>query len=73
MYFYNSPVGLMEIRYDTSNNRYLLIIKGMCYGAYPSPLAAADDVYMHVTGFYEWDSLSRDVSKPRNIKEWEKE
>jgi hypothetical protein len=72
MYLYQSPVGLMEIKYDRSNNRFLLLIEGLCYGAYDSAPAAAHDVYAQTTGFCEWDLLDAAILKPAHLDEWEK-
>lgn len=72
MWIYNSPVGKMVIRYDVRENRYALIINGEYLGNYNSAVTAADDVYMHVTGYYEWDILDGRADAPHDIYEWEK-
>ncbi|RDY30321.1 hypothetical protein [Lachnotalea glycerini] len=71
MYYYNSPVGKMSI-YQNSSGKYLLNICDIVYGHYVNAVAAADDVYMHVTGCYDWDSLDGSIEDvPTNIKEWD--
>lgn len=71
MWCYNSSVGIMKI-YLSSNQRYILEICDEIYGSYHSPQAAADDVYNHATGCYEWDSLDCCVPDvPSGLSEWE--
>ncbi|MDR3587518.1 MAG: hypothetical protein P4L59_19730 [Desulfosporosinus sp.] len=72
MWVYDSPVGKMIIKYDSKENRYALIINGESLGNYNSAIAAANNVYMHVTGYYEWDILDGQVDVPHDIYEWEK-
>ena len=73
MFTYNSPIGLMIIKFDTDSQGYLLIINNERYGLYRSALAAADEVYTHTTGCYEWDSLDCEVlDAPTDIYEWER-
>jgi len=71
-YIYKSQVGKMVIGVDRNVNRFALIINDTCYGHYNSAIAAADDVYMHVTGCYEWDLLDGEVDPPTHISEWER-
>lgn len=70
MYTYNSPAGLMIIRYMPHIRKYALIINGIVYEHHPSAQSAADNVYVHVTGCYEWDSLDGLVDPPTDISEW---
>jgi hypothetical protein len=72
MWVYNSSVGKMIIKYDAKENRYALIINGEYLGSYHSAVAAADNVYMHVTGYHEWDALDGKVDAPHDIYEWER-
>lgn len=70
MWTYASPVGLTRI-FPMPNGKFALEIAEIIYGAYQSPGAAADDVYMHVTGCYDWDVLDGmvpDVST--GLAEW---
>lgn len=70
MYRYASPVGLMYIKHN--NGKFDLIINDVCYGSYQSAVAAADDVYVHVTGCYDWDKLDGTIADvPTDIHEWE--
>ncbi len=74
MYIYRSPIGLMAIQFNPSSKMYDLYICDECYGSYHSPITAADDVYLHVTGCDEWDSLDGDYSfdVPTDLFEWDK-
>ena len=69
MFVYNSPIGLMIIKYNKAKNKYLLTINDICYEEHDSPQSAADNVLMHVTGCYEWDVLD-DIDAPSDISEW---
>lgn len=70
MFIYKSPVGTFWIK--PFNGRFLLGIDGEQLGSYHSAVAAADDVYVHVTGCNEWDELDDQVSAaPTDIYEWE--
>ena len=73
MWVYESPIGLMEIKFNSSSGKYLLIINGTCYEKHNSAISAADNVYMHCTGCYEWDCLDGQVDVPHDIYEWEKQ
>ncbi|WP_338754237.1 hypothetical protein [Bacillus sp. FJAT-52991] len=73
MFFYKSPIGTFKIGIDKRVGKYALVINDVIYGHYPNTLSAADDVYMHVTGCYEWDSLDGTIEDvPTDIYEWEK-
>ena len=55
------------------NGKYGLCYDSACYGFYENPIQAADDVYTHVTGCYEWDALDGKVpDEPTDLGEWEK-
>lgn len=70
MWYYHSPIGLMKIS-RTNSGRFILEILDEQF-SYSSPQAAASDVYCHVTGCYEWDSLDGSVSDvPSDIRYWE--
>lgn len=69
MFYYDSPIGRIVIKYI--NNRYYIIINSDYYGPYTSAVAAADDVYCHATGCFEWDILDCDIDDvPTDIYEW---
>jgi len=71
LFKYESPVGPMIIGYDKNAKMYALIINQELVGHYYSNVAAADDVYMHVTGHDEWDNLDGEIdSVPTDINEW---
>ena len=72
MWIYNSPAGPMQI-FKNRSGRYSLQIGDTVYGVYDSAIAAADDVYMFVTGCSNWDSLNGKVDAPTDIYEWEQE
>lgn len=69
VYQYKSPTGLFLIKLQV-NGRWGLWFKDDLLGSYHSAMAAADDVYMQVTGDYDWDSLDG-VDIPTDISEWE--
>ena len=71
MWVYNSPIGKMVINYDARGNRFKLIINDTWYGSYQSAIAAADDVFMHVTGCYDWDRLDGMIIDPTDLSEWD--
>lgn len=66
-YIFRSPVGTFRI--VKHGSRFQLWISYDVMGEYPSAVAAADDVYMHVTGYDPWDD-SR-YEGPTDIYEWE--
>lgn len=72
MYVYKSPVGIMVIRYDKSINKWVLTINETYNDYHDSKISAANNVYMHVTGYSEWDELDGIVDAPENIYEWSK-
>jgi len=69
MYIYRSPVGTFSIKYH--NGKYQLWIKDMHLGSYNSAVSAADDVYTHTTGYYEWDCRPDLISDPSDLSEWQ--
>lgn len=68
LYYYRSKIGLFRIY--PRQGRYALEINGTIYGTYHSAVAAADDVYTHCTGCYEWDNLDGRVNAPSDLSEW---
>lgn len=72
MWIYRSPIGVLYIK-QMPNGKYGLCYDSDCYGFYENPVQAADDVYTHVTGCYEWDILDGKVpDEPTDLGEWEK-
>ena len=69
IYIYNSPIGRFLIR-PQSNDYWDLWFEDDVLGSYGSAMAAADDVYLQVTGHYEWDSL-KNIDIPTDVDEWE--
>jgi hypothetical protein len=64
---YRTPVGMFWIK-PRDDGRYVLGIGDDALGSYHSPMAAADDVASHVTGYYEWDC--RGDMHPVDLSEW---
>ena len=70
MYFYKSPVGTFQIA--RRSDGFHLILNGEVLGVYRSAIAAADDVFLHVTGATQWDCLDSQVSDaPSGLQDWE--
>ena len=63
-----SQVGIFRIY--PSRGRFQLEMAGNIYGSYHSAVAAADDVFRHVTGFDAWDRLDGKIEGPRDLSEW---
>ena len=71
MWYYNSPIGTIKI--IAKDGRFSLVIKDRTYGSYHSAVAAADDVYHHATGCFEWDSIDgKCIDVPNSLTEWTK-
>lgn len=71
MWKYDSPIGPLYIK-RLNNGRYGLIYDGTVWESCHTPQAEADNVYMHCTGCYEWDSLDGHVPDvPVDLGEWE--
>ena len=71
MWKYDSPIGPIYIAM-LNTGRYGIIFNNTVFGSWHSPQSAADDVYCHATGCYEWDSLDSKLSNvPNDISEWD--
>lgn len=71
MWYYKSPIGTIIIKRIPEG--YGLIINETLYEIHPTPQSAADNVYMHVTGCYEWDILDGEIDdEPVDLSEWER-
>ena len=68
MWIYQTSKGIIRIFFNGQN--YSLFVFDDVYGFYPSPIAAADDVYTFTTGNYNWDSLEGIIEPPESIDEW---
>jgi hypothetical protein len=73
--YYESPVGLFFIRYNSSLDKWDLGLEDDIFGYYLTTIAAADDVYCQSTGCNEWGML--DIFKildkvPTDIYGWER-
>ena len=70
MYIYKSPIGTFKIK--EYYGRWQLWFEEEVYGEYESAVAAANNVYLHVTGCDEWDELDGQISdEPTDIAKWE--
>ena len=71
MWKYDSPIGPIYIAMLNTGG-YGIIFNDNVFGSWNSPQSAADDVYCHVTGCYEWDSLDGTLDDvPNDINEWD--
>lgn len=71
LWLYRSPIGPISIQL-LPNGRYGLFYNGQCSGSYSSPIAAADDIYTHASGIFEWDLRQEDpVNDPAGLDEWD--
>ncbi|MEH6945429.1 hypothetical protein [Bacillus sp. JJ722] len=72
MFTYFSCIGVMKIYLDQYKHQFALSINDTVYGYYHSAGKAADDVYCHVTGCYDWDLLEGTINDvPTNLYEWQ--
>lgn len=70
MWRHETEVGVFRIRFDPlSGGRFILGIGAEDLGAYYSPEAAADDVFLQKTGWPAWDDLSS-PSRPEDLSHW---
>ncbi|QOY36824.1 hypothetical protein AWH56_003995 [Anaerobacillus isosaccharinicus] len=72
MYSFKSAVGQMLIYFDKTFGQYALKIGDTVYEHHHSAESAADNVYMHSTGCYNWDSLEGVVETPSELSAWER-
>lgn len=56
MWVYRSAAGTFSIK-QNPDGRYGLFVGSECFGSYSTPVQAADDVYLHVTGCTEWEKV----------------
>lgn len=71
MWVYHSSIGDIFIK-RLRDGRYGMIHNGIVWESCDSPQAEADNVYMHVTGCYDWDRLDGKVfDVPTDLSEWE--
>lgn len=71
MWKYDSPIGSLYIK-RLNNGRYGLIYDNTVWESSSTPQAEADNVYMHCTGCYDWDSLDGQVPDvPSSLNEWD--
>lgn len=71
MWKYKSPIGSLFIKH-LDNGRYGLVYNGIVWESCHTPQEEADNVYMHCTGCYEWDSLDGEVfNVPTDLSEWD--
>jgi hypothetical protein len=69
---YKSPIGDIYIK-QLSDGRYGMIYDDKVWESCHTPQAQADNVYMQVTGCFEWDDYDADdCFVPSDLSEWEK-
>lgn len=66
-YVYKSCVGTMLIIRNLRTEKWDIHIGDDVYGSYNSAVAAADDVYMYVTGCGAWDDLDERGDDPTDL------
>lgn len=72
MYKYHSPIGVFTIK-RSSPSKFALCFASDVLGHYESAVLAADEVYTHTTGLYEWDKLDGEINNvPTDIYEWDR-
>jgi sarcosine oxidase delta subunit len=72
-YKYKSPIGSFYIRYNPKTLKWELWFGDGMYGDFDNTIGAADNVYLHATGCYEWDKLDCKIDDvPTDIYEWER-
>lgn len=62
-----SSIGSLYI-VPVNNGQYGFLYNGTVWESSNSPQAEADNVFMHVTGCYEWDSCADEG--PSDLSEW---
>ena len=67
---YESSIGPLFI-VPLENHRFGFVYDGTLWEACHTPEAEADNIYMHVTGCFEWDSLDGVEDSPSDLREWE--
>ena len=73
MWHYRTSSGVFWIRFSPQGRgTFLLGMDDEELGAYFSPEAAADDVFMQKTGWEPWD-CSEQPDRPVSISEWQRE
>ena len=74
MYYYESPIGVFWIKFHAGvPGRWWLGFDDETLGSYATANMAAGDVYSHVTGHCEWDSLDCQIMDvPESIIEWKR-
>ena len=60
----------MVIHYNKELKKYILTINETYNDYHDSKDSAASNVYMHETGYTEWDDLHGIVDPPHDISEW---
>ncbi len=67
-YVYETPLGTLKIY--AAGGRWSLFVLDDVYGQYDDPVAAADDVALHVTGNADFDLTEIEV--PSGLDGWDK-
>lgn len=70
MWLYESPIGNIYI-VPLADGSYGMLYNGIIYEACDTPEDEADNIYMQVTGCYQWDMLdTTNVFVPHDLSEW---
>ena len=71
MWVYHSPIGNIFIK-QLSDGTYGMEYNGTIWESAKTPQIEADNVFCHVTGCSEWDSLDGTIlDTPTDLSEWE--
>lgn len=68
VYYFRSSVGVFRI--FPANGVFLLDVDMVMFNSYLTPEEAVMDVYMHATGYDEWDKLKGVEEAPADLSGW---
>ena len=72
MWKYESPIGTLYIRFLPIQKSYGFFFNNICWETSHTPEAEADNIYLHCTGCYEWDSFDGSLfDVPSDLSGWE--
>ncbi|WFR55387.1 hypothetical protein QA584_17450 [Anaerocolumna sp. AGMB13025] len=70
MWLYKSPIGNIYIKRLT-DGRYGMLFNGVVWESCNTPEAEADNVYMQVTGCFDWDDYdTSNIDVPSDLSYW---
>jgi hypothetical protein len=71
MYTFQSAVGLFWIKPQNDGSKlWRLGLDDEWLGSYPTPIAAAKDVFAHQSGWDAWDQRQWEEGDPVDINTW---